>query len=214
MNVKKIGCLAWFGWISTCWAGGIPVADPLAVAEMVKNAAAQANQAMEQLKATKSQIEQAKSQFDALKAATQGNSGLGSQFIDPAITSYLPKSSWKEVYATGDLSRLRAQYGIKSDNPKDLKEFDDLLAQANTLEKAYVASTGRQKSIEQLAAKLNTTKTPQEREDLANRLHYEQLQLQNEQARLDRVQRLMDIQEKAKQKQAAQEFGRKLREMK
>ncbi len=142
--------------------------------------------------------------------------GIQSHFVDPAMTSYLPKSSWKDVYAvgSGELSRLRAQYGIKSDHPKELKEFDDLLSQANTLEKAYGASVERQKNIEQLAGKLNTTQTPQEREDLSNRLQYEQLQLQNEQMRLDRIQRLMEVQEKAKQKQAAQEFGRKLREMK
>lgn len=213
--MKRVVILTlWWVGMSMCFAGGIPVSDPTAVVQMVKNAAEQAKQALDQLNATKNQIEQAKQQFEALKSATEGNSRLGSQFIDPAITSYLPKSSWKEVYATGDLSRLRTQYGVKSDNPKELKEFDDLLAQANTLEKAYVASTERQKNIEQLATKLNTTKTPQEREDLANRLQYEQLQLQNEQARLDRVQRLMDIQEKARQKQAAQEFDRKLREMK
>ena len=202
--------------VSPCFAGGIPVADPASLMQMVKNASEQAKQAMDQLKATKDQLMQAKSQFEAMKSATQGNARLGDVFNDPTLTSYLPKSAWKDVYSMsqGYLSTLRQTYGLKSNDTRQQQEFDELLSRANTLEKAYASSVQRQKNIEDMAVNLNSTQTQQQREDLLNRLQYEHIQLKNEQMRLDTIQKLMDVQEKANQKQAAQEFGRKLREMK
>jgi type IV secretion system protein VirB5 len=196
-------------------AAGIPVVDVQGIAKMVENAVTQARQALDQLNCTKAMISNAQSVFNHIKSVTEGNWNLGSVLNDPTLTSYLPSKTWSDVYSmnSGDLAALRQQYGLKSDNPVLQQRFDNLLSNLNMMQKSYAASAQRQQNIQQLANYLNSAQTPAQKQDLMNRIQYEQVQLQNEKARLDSVQKLMDMQQRAQADKAANDFVTTLRKI-
>ena len=105
---------------------------------------------------------------------------------------------------------LRKQYGLVSADASVQKRFDNLLTNLDVMQKSYESSVKRQNNIDQLAQYLNNTTTPQQREDVANRLQYEQIQLNNERMRLENIQRLMDMQAKAETEKANAEYKSKI----
>ncbi len=192
-------------------ASGIPVVDVTGIAQMVTNATQQAQQALDMLNAQKETISQAKSQFDHIKSISEGNWNMGDVLNDPTLNSYLPAKSWSDIYnSTADLVGLRQKYGLTSSNPILQKRFDNLLTNLNVLQKSYESSAQRQRNIEQLSRYMNSSNTPQQREDLANRLQYEQIQLANERTRLDTIQRLMDLQQQAETQKNVNDYMQQL----
>ncbi|EQB98957.1 type IV secretion system protein [Photorhabdus temperata] len=188
-------------------ASGIPTVDVANIAQLAANAKQQADEALSQLNKTKEAIQQAKSQYDHYKGLVTGNDQLGNFLNDPLLNNVLPLSDWNDIYMdTKNLADLRSRYGLTSRDPKVQQAFDHLLSQAGALEDTYNAASQRIKNAEQLRKKLNTVKTPQQREELGLRLQQEQLELQNQQMQLQNMRLLMDQQEKLADKKKAQDL--------
>lgn len=193
-------------------ATGIPVLDVAGIAQMVQNATATAQQALDQLNQLKQQYDQAVAAAKAEKERFEGNWSLGDVLNDPTLTSYLP-DDWTDIYSSGDVSGLREQYKLKSTNSEVQEQYDSLLSNLSTMQEAYDSTVKRTKNIEQLASYMNSAQTPQQKADYANRILFEQTQIQNEQAKVNAVKTMMEqreyIQNKARQQAFIDRFGDK-----
>lgn len=159
-------------------ASGIPTVDVANIAQLAANARQQAAEALSQLNKTKEAIQQAKSQYDHYKGLVTGNDQLGDFLHNPRLNNVLPLNDWNDIYTEPkNLADLRHRYGLTSGDPSVQQVFDHLLSQAGALENTYNAASERIRNAEQLRQKLNTVQTPQQREEMALRLQYEQLAL-------------------------------------
>ncbi|OAT35733.1 VirB5 family type IV secretion complex minor pilin [Hafnia paralvei ATCC 29927] len=186
-------------------ATGIPVFDAGSIMQMVQNATETAQQAADQLNQLKDQYNQAVAAAEAEKARFEGNWSLGDILNDPTLTSYLP-DNWTDIYSSGDVSGLRDQYQLKSSNPEVQEQYDSLLSNLNTMQEAYDSTVQRTKNIEQLASYMNSAQTPQQKSDYANRILFEQTQIQNEQAKVNAVKTMMEQREHIQNKARAQSW--------
>ncbi|MCY1286045.1 P-type DNA transfer protein VirB5 [compost metagenome] len=165
--------------------GGIPTVDVANLAQMVQDAQAQAQQALDALNTAKEGIAQAKQQYEHYQSIVTGNDKLGDFLNDPALNRVLPMGDWADMYEdVQDIADLRGRYGLTSKNKDVQAKFDQLLAMTGALEANYNASTERVKNAEKLRQKLDEVQTPQEKEDLNLRYQQEFLELQNQQLRL------------------------------
>lgn len=196
------------------YSTGIPTVDPAAIAQTIQNALQQAQQAMEQLNALKKQIDEAKDINAKLKKESEeqlrrfeGNWELGNVFVDPTISSYLNIDDWKtEMNDSKNLSSLREKFGVISESKSFQKNIDSLLVSYDLMQQSYDASTKRAKNIAEISKLLNEAKTPQEKEDLNNRLAFEIAQNQIDKTRIDTMAQLLEQQDRLKKNKMAVEF--------
>ena len=184
------------------YSTGIPTVDPAAIAQTIQNALQQAQQAMEQLNALKKQIDEAKDINAKLKKESEeqlrrfeGNWELGNVFVDPTISSYLNIDDWKTE-----------KFGVISESKSFQKNIDSLLVSYDLMQQSYDASTKRAKNIAEISKLLNEAKTPQEKEDLNNRLAFEIAQNQIDKTRIDTMAQLLEQQDRLKKNKMAVEF--------
>ncbi|OCL19319.1 hypothetical protein A9G07_10085 [Gilliamella sp. wkB72] len=212
--MKKLFLLMWLFISFNSYSTGIPTVDAAAIAQTVQNALQQAQQALEQLNALKEQIEEAKNINEKLKKESEeqlrrfeGNWGLGNVFVDPTISSYLNIDDWKtEMNDSQNLSSLREKFGVTSKSESFQKNIDSLLVSYDLMQQSYEASTKRAENIVELAKLLNEAKTPQEKEDLNNRLAFEIAQNQIDKTRIDTMAKLLEQQDRLKKNKMAVEF--------
>lgn len=183
-------------------ASGIPTVDVASIAQMALDAKAQADQAAAALSEAQNAIAQAKSQFNELKGLTTGNSGYGSMYNSSKMTSYLPTTttagSWSTIYDNMDSSKLaslRSQYGLTSDDALQQEVYDKKLTNMATAEAQYDANNLRLQNIQNLQAAADQATTPQEKEDISNRIKTEQATIANEANRQATAKDLMDKQD-------------------
>lgn len=178
---------------SSAFATGIPVVDVASITQSVAEAAQRAADALNQLNAARQQINEVKNAAQAEKARFEGNSNLSSVLSDPTISSYLPSDDWEKVYTnrSSELSGLRAEYGLKSDDTTKQKVYDELLTNISVMQDSYDATVKRSENIKQLATYMDAAKTPQAKADYANRIAYEQTQIMNEKTKIDSMSSLM-----------------------
>ncbi|MNE51156.1 Type IV secretion system protein virB5 precursor [compost metagenome] len=189
------------------YASGIPTVDAANLAQMISDAQAQAQQALDALNTAKDGIEQARQQYEHYKGIVTGNDQLGDFLNDPALNRVLPMGDWADMYEdVQDITDLRGRYGLTSKNIDVQAKFDQLLAMTGALEANYNASTERVKNAEKLRQKLNEVQTPQEKEDLNLRYQQEFLELQNQQLRLANMKMLSDEKRRIDSNRTAQEI--------
>ncbi|WP_420170770.1 type IV secretion system protein (plasmid) [Pseudomonas alloputida] len=183
-------------------ATGIPTVDVAAALQLVQNAFEQAEQAKAQLDEAQNAISQAKSQFDEMKSLTTGNSGYGNYYNDSNMTSYLPTTttngSWQQIYSSFDSSKLtalRQQYGLVSDDAQQQEVFDKKLINLATAQEQYAANNYRLENIKKLQQEADNAVTPQQKEDISNRIKTEQAAIANETNRQTTSKELMDKQD-------------------
>ncbi|WP_271408117.1 P-type DNA transfer protein VirB5 [Pseudomonas sp. Q1-7] len=188
-------------------ASGIPTIDVASIAQMVLDAQAQAQQALDALNTAKTGIAQAKAQYEHYKSIATGNDQLGAFLDDPALNRLLPMGDWSEMYDNvKDITGLRNKYGLISTDRDVQRRFDQLLAVAGALEDNYNASTARVKNAEKLRQKLDEVQTPQQKEDLNLRYQQEFLELQNQQLRLTNMQMLSEEKRRIDSNRTAQKI--------
>lgn len=176
-------------------AGGIPVFDGAAVAQAIQQGIQMGQQIQNQVK----QINELKGQVKALT----GNRNLGNILKTEALEQ-LP-DEWKSVYSEamkakgGNFNDLLSSkgYNPNADNERLLKHVD-------LMQKAIQDSELRFRNIKALMDKVNTTQDVKAAADLQNRIALENAYIQQNQTRLDMMDRFMALQEKvqAKKRQA------------
>jgi type IV secretion system protein VirB5 len=184
------------------FAAGVPTTDIIGNAQMAADALRDAQQAAAALQEAQRAVEQAKSQFNELKNLTTGNSGYGSLLNDSRLTSYLPTTttsgSWSTIYDKmnmGRLDSLRNEYGLISEDPLQQEVYDKKLTNLATAEDQYQANNVRLQNIKDLQAQADAAVTPQQKEDVSNRIKTEQAAIANESNRQATAKDLMEKQD-------------------
>lgn len=183
-------------------AGGILVFDGAAIAQSIQQGIQLGQQIQNQIK----QITELKNQVKALS----GNRNLGNILKTEALEQ-LP-DEWKSVYGAamqakgGNFNDLLGSkgYNQNADNDRLVKHFDLTL-------KAIKDSELRFENIKALMNKVNTTQDAKAAADLQNRIALENAYIQQNQTRLDMIERFMALDEKVQFKKR-QEYDSCLRQ--
>jgi len=137
-----------------------------------------------------------------MKSLTTGNSGYGNYYNDSNMTNYLPTTttngSWQQIYSSFDSSKLtalRQQYGLVSDDAQQQEVFDKKLINLATAQEQYAANNYRLENIKKLQQEADNAVTPQQKEDISNRIKTEQAAIANETNRQTTSKELMDKQD-------------------
>ncbi|OSI07404.1 P-type DNA transfer protein VirB5 [Neisseria animaloris] len=195
MNIRKLKKTAMTTLISTGLmfgalapaTAGIPVTNPLGLAQQVQQTIQMGQQIQNQVK----QIAEIKNQ---LKAIT-GNRNLGNILKTEAFER-LP-DEWKSVYSqamkakNGNFEDLLSSKGYdkNADDNRLVKHYDLTL-------KAIKDSELRFKNIKALMNQVNTTQDAKAAADLMNRIQLENAYIQQNQTQLDMLERFMALEEK------------------
>lgn len=176
-------------------ATGIPTFDAGTVAQLIQNALEAAKQAQEML--------------DYYKDLYEGNSGYGNGKGKIETDQGIP-TEWKTVFDENktDMEKLREEYDLKVSDSDRQKELDSYLYQMDFFEKTYQKNIARANRVRELSNQLNTVTTPQQREDLNNKLAYEQLELQADQTAISNMKNLMEQQKELIEKQREHKFNK------
>ncbi|MBI6621566.1 hypothetical protein YA0783_25085 [Pseudomonas corrugata] len=176
------------------YAGGIPTYDALNNAQQIMEAGFRAADAAAQLKAAMDDMERAKSEWSENKSLITGNSGYGSGFTDPAAVSYIPttpnNSAWEQIYSNMDksvASNMSQKYGLKANTPVQQEALDKQMQDFRYTQDGLAANNQRLKNIENLQKQADTATTPQQKQDIANRIASEQAAVANESNRIAMV---------------------------
>lgn len=171
-------------------AGGIPVFDGAAVTQAIQ----QGIQMAEQIKNQISQIEQLKRQVEAMTS----KNNYGSMFNTRAKEE-LP-DEWRDLYtAMGkkggkDLLAAKKNYDPKAAEANTIKQFDLML-------KAARDSEIRMNNLNKLMAEVNRAQDAKAAADLGNRIAIERGIIAKNQANLDTMWRMFEMQKQIDAKQ-------------
>ena len=108
------------------------------------------------------------------------------------------------------LDGLRNKYGLKSDNAGLQKQFDNLMAYGERVEKNYKNTLKRIEKLTQIKTLNDTATTPTQKQDVANKLALMQLEFNQEQAALRQAEEQFKAQENLDREKSNQEWERKL----
>jgi type IV secretion system protein VirB5 len=95
----------------------------------------------------------------------------------------------------GRLDSLRNQYGLISEDPLQQEVYDKKLTNLATAEDQYQANNVRLQNIKDLQAQADAAVTPQQKEDVSNRIKTEQAAIANEANRQATAKDLMEKQD-------------------
>ncbi len=178
------------------FATGIPVVDVASLAQAVQQVAYLSQQLQtlqSQLETTKSQLSQATN----LNTYVTGNSNYASLLNSDSMYNTLP-STLSGMYSSST-SANASSLGLSSTNTV-VQDSDNVIASGmDNLDSLYADLRDRTTNIENLKTMMDSTTTPTQRQDMANRLAYESLLLQNDQNQIQTAVKYVDL----KQQQVA-----------
>lgn len=192
LNKRKVflACaLAFSGSVLPAHATGIPVFDAASAMNMVQ----QLQQAKQQYDQLVKEYQQAKNLHDSTiaegKRLYEGVTNFKVQDLldDPTLSSYLPNKNSADALnqVSGNISSLRSQYGLSSDQPVVQKAYDSLLSELENMQTAYNTAVKRGERLNTLSEQLESAVTPQEKADYQSAIQTEQNNLLNEKTKLD-----------------------------
>lgn len=172
------------------FATGIPVVDVASLAQAVQEVAYLSQQLetlQNQLQTTKNQLSQATN----LNTYVTGNSSYAYLLNSDSMYNTLP-TTLSEMYSSSSSVNASA-LGLTSDNPV-VQDNDNVIASSmGSLDSLYTDLRERTSNIENLKTMMNGTTTPTQRQDLSNRLAYENLLLQNDQNQIQTAVKYADL---------------------
>ncbi|EBG4516807.1 conjugal transfer protein TrbJ [Salmonella enterica] len=182
-------------------ASGIPVVDVASIAKTVEEGINRAQEAANQLSQLKDQYEQSIKYAEAQKERLEGFTDFSSGF--DSASSYM-KDSLSNITdgAKSDLSGLRGQYGLSSNDSTTQARYDGLLQKIKFYDDFNKSMRERANRITGLQNAFSGADTPQKKADLANQLNTEQMTLDMQIKQYDLAERQMESAESARQEQA------------
>lgn len=186
-------------------AAGIPVVDVAGLAQMVKDTALRAHEFKQTIGEAKSRLNHMKADLNHYKKMVDGHFDFEKVINDPFLNDFMAMDNWQQIYdSVGDVSSLREEFGLKSDDPAIQSRFDQELKQFKFNQILYQNSVKRNKRIQDLAGKYASATTPAAKSDLANAISYEEMQMKNDQQMMEKMTALMDKQRSLEANKAAE----------
>jgi type IV secretion system protein VirB5 len=175
-------------------ASGFPTVDILASIQRGLEYVEQAARFKKEIEAWKNEINEMKRQGDHYKSMVEGHFDFEDILNDPYVSAFMQRENWED----GDISEMRNQYGMKSDNPQLQRNYDNILRQQKIQEDMYGVSVKRSERMSGLLNQFDSAETPAAKADIANSLRFEQVQMQNDTQMMEHLiatmerQRLLD----------------------
>lgn len=164
------------------YASGIPVVDVAGIAQMITDSATRAQEFSQSISEARNRLNQLKNQAEHYKKMVEGHYGFEEILSDPNLNNVIDLSAYSDLYdAIDDVSDLREEFGLHSDNPVIQRRYDMQLKQLKFQETLYERSAKRQERMNRLLSQFHTATTPAAKEDLGNAINFEKTLMNNEQ---------------------------------
>ncbi|WP_085344650.1 type IV secretion system protein [Vibrio sp. ArtGut-C1] len=184
------------------YASGIPVVDVAGIAQMITDSATRAQEFSQSISEARNRLNQLKSQAQHYKSMVEGHYGFEEILSDPNLNDAIDLSAYSDLYdAIDDVSDLREEFGLYSDNPVTQRRYDMQLKQLKFQETLYERSAKRQERMSRLLSQFGTATTPAAKEDLGNAINFEKTLMENEQ---DMMTAMSEMLERQKQLEISQ----------
>ncbi|AMF97002.1 conjugal transfer protein TrbJ [Vibrio harveyi] len=187
-------------------ASGIPVVDVAGITQMVVDSAQRAQEFTQSISEARNRLNQLKSQAEHYKSMVEGHYGFEEILSDPNLNDVIDLSAYSDLYdAIDDISDLRSEFDLYSDDPVIQRRYDMQLKQLRFQEMLYERSSERNERMSRLLSQFGSATTPAAKEDLANSINFETMQMQNEQRMMDSM---SDMLERQKQLESEQQLNK------
>ncbi|MDA0124458.1 MULTISPECIES: type IV secretion system protein [Vibrio] len=187
-------------------ASGIPVVDVAGITQMVIDSAQRAQEFTQSISEARNRLNQLKSQAEHYKSMVEGHYGFEEILSDPNLNDVIDLSAYSDLYeAVDDISDLRSEFDLYSDDPVIQRRYDTQLKQLRFQEMLYERSNERNERMSRLLNQFGTATTPAAKEDLANSINFETMRMQNEQRMMDSM---SDMLERRKQLENEQQLNK------
>ncbi|MCY9876979.1 conjugal transfer protein TrbJ [Vibrio natriegens] len=176
-------------------AAGIPVVDVAGITQMVVDSAQRTQEFTQSINEARNRLNQLKNQAEHYKSMVEGHYGFEEILSDPNLNDAIDLSTYSDLYdAIDDISDLRSELELYSDDPVIQRRYDMQLKQFRFQEMLYKRSTERNERMSRLLSQFGTATTPAAKEDLANSINFETMQMQNEQRMMDSMSDMLERQ--------------------
>ncbi|MFV8433655.1 type IV secretion system protein [Vibrio owensii] len=176
-------------------AAGILVFDATSKMQMVIDSAQRAKEFAQSISEARNHLNQLKSQAEHYKSMVEGHYGFEEILSDPNLNDVIDLSAYSDLYdAIDDISDLRSEFDLYSDDPVIQRRYDMQLKQLRFQEMLYERSTERNERMSRLLNQFGSATTPAAKEDLANSINFETMQMQNEQRMMDSMSNMLERQ--------------------
>jgi len=195
------------------YASGIPVVDVAGIAQMITDSATRAQEFSQSISEARNRLNQLKSQAQHYKSMVEGHYGFEEILSDPNLNDAIDLSAYSDLYdAIDDVSDLREEFGLYSDNPVIQRRYDMQLKQLKFQETLYERSAKRQERMSRLLSQFGTATTPAAKEDLGNAINFEKTLMENEQDMMTAMSEMLERQKQLEtRKQARERFNNRLK---
>lgn len=185
-------------------ATGIPVVDVASLLQMVVDGLQTAQQFSEQISEARNQLNQLKDQANHYKDMVEGHYNFEDLVNDPNLNQFMNLDEWRDIYNdTSDLAAMRDEFGLHTSDTALQRRYDKKLQAYRTQQKYYEATVNRNNQLQQLVDQFTSATTPAAKEDLANAIAFQQVQVENDQQMMKSMNGLMKEQAKLEQAQRA-----------
>ena len=163
-------------------ASGIPVVDVAGITQMITDSAARAKEFTQSINEARNRLNQLKKDAEHYKRMVEGHYGFEEILSDPSINNVIDLSDYDDLYdAVDDISDLRSEFGLYSDDPVVQRRYDMQLKQLRFQEALYERSAKRNERMSRLLSQFGTATNPAAKADLGNAINYEETLMKNEQ---------------------------------
>ncbi|EOV0110334.1 type IV secretion system protein [Vibrio parahaemolyticus] len=185
-------------------ASGIPVVDVASVTQMVTDSVTRAKEFTQSITEARNRLNQMRNQAEHYKSMVEGHYGFEKILSDPNFNDVVDLSDYSDLYdSIEDVSDLREEFGLYSDNPITQRRYDMQLKQLKFQETIYERSTKRQERMSRLLSQFNTATTPAAKEDLGNAINFETTLMQNDQQMMTAMSEMLERQKVLERNQQA-----------
>jgi type IV secretion system protein VirB5 len=187
---------------------GIPVVDVAGLTQMVLDNTTRASEFAETITEARNRLSQLKDQANHYKSMVEGHYHFEDTLTDRKTSRLFELHGYRDLYDTiDDVADLRNEYGLHSDDPVTQRHYDMELKQLRLQETLYKQSTERQQRMSTLLRQFGQAKTPATKADLANSIHFEKMQMENEQTMMEAMTDMLEKQKRLEAKKNAQAFS-------
>ena len=190
LSQVTLGVILTLGGSMFANATGIPTIDIASIAQLIENAKATAKQFDDSMHAATNRLNEMQSQGQYYKDMVDGHYSYEDILHDSELDRLLDQANWEDTYNEVNVSSLRDQFDMHSDDPQTQKRYDDQLKTYGLQEKLYTDAQTENKNMNKLYDQFQQAKTPAQKSDIANSISYENMKLKNQQqiqARLDEL---------------------------
>ena len=195
MNVKKLSLVIALLLPFGAFATGIPTIDIASITEMIKEASTEAKNFATDMSEARKRLSEMKSQGEYYKKMVDGHWNYEKILNDPNLNHFFALDDWKDIYNNvHNIDELRDEFDMHSDNPEIQSAYDQHLKMYAAQENFYNTTVKRNKHMQSLLEEFSNATTPSQKEDIANSIHFEQTQIENDGKMMASISKLMEDQ--------------------